>query len=185
MQDEAPIAPFIRPAIADRGARQRKMRRRGRADKGCHLGRSGGGAVWGASKARRQRGGDAPAPGQLWLAHLPGPGVHKGIALQLVHQDEGVEGHVLPCRFHRSNCFDDRLIGGCPAIDRPPPHLGHFLGHVPRDPARTPRHAHAVQRLLFHLRPNCALTTAQIVAEPRHHQRGRPHPRHLFGQLLQ
>ncbi len=185
MQDEAAIAPVLRRAVvADLPAAAGEMLRRRGAEEGRDLRRRHGGAVRAAGLAGGARAGDAAAPRQHRLVRRPGPGIAPAIAGELVHQHEGIEDRLHPPRRQRPDRFHHRGIGRRPAIDRAPVHPRHLQRRRSRDPARAPGHAARVA-VVLDLGADGAVAAAQVVAEPRHHQRHRPDPRKLDRQRLQ
>ncbi len=107
------------------------------------------------------------------LSGLTGPGIGQVIACELVHQDEGIEHHPLAARLQRMDGLHHRLIGRGAAIDGPVLHPRDQLRLGPTNPGNAPRHIGAFDLVPFYLGEDLAGTASQVIAKPRHDQRGR------------
>ena len=174
MQDHPPVGEFGRAGIIDPVGGNGEIAGAGGAEKGRDLRFRRGRLVGAAALPRREAQRDAPAPRERRLAGIAGViRVRQRVALDLVHQDEGVEGHRLARARERRDGLLDRLIGGRAAIDGPTRHLRHLGGRRASDPRDRPGHGLGVIGGLLDLGHDPGRAAAQIVAEPRDHQRDR------------
>ncbi len=185
MQDKAAIAPLGRAAIDHAAVAHGKILAGGGAEEPRDIGGVLGAAVRAALATGCDLGGDATAPWHDRLIRRARPRIGPTIPGQLLHQDEGIKDRLAAFRTQRPQRLDDRGIGRRPAIDRPVILSRHHLRLRPTDPARAPSHGIAVAAGILDLGPQGAMTDAQIVPEPRHHQRHRPGPRQLPTQTIQ
>ena len=92
----------------------------------------------------------------------------------MVHQHKRVKHHRLARVIQRADRLDHSSVRRRTAIDRTLAHLGNLLRSTACQPRHDPRHVLPVRILALYLGPDRTGVTAQIVPEPRHHQRHRP-----------
>ena len=179
VQDEPAIGPAVRPRIDDLAVAHGEIATRRGAEERRDLGLG----PRGQDVARLA--GDPPAPRHDRLLALAGQRVRAAVALQLLHQDERIEHRAPPARRDRPQRLDHRPVRRRAAIDRPPVGPRHHVRARPVNPARAPGHLGPVAFLLLDLGAQGAAPGAQVVPEPRHHKRHRPHLRQLAPQRVQ
>ena len=166
MQNEPSVGPLRRAGIGDMPRRDAEITGRGGAKERRDLCPRCRCAVGGTCNPRRARGGDTTAPRQCGLAHTAGPRIGQRVLFGLIHQDKGVEHHLLTARRHLANRLDHRGIGGGATVDRAALVVpGDQTGSRARHPGDVPRHA-GVGRGGFGQRTDRAITAAQVVPEP-------------------
>ena len=185
VKDEPAIGPFGRAGIADCPAVDGKIRNLRGAEERGHLSVGARRSVGRPCPPRRNRKGDAAAPGKNRLIRRAAPGIGKPVPLQLLHQEEGAEHDFLPARADRRDRLDHRRIGRRPAVDRPVILADDLRSRRARDSARGPGHPLPVARCVLDLRPDLALPAAQIATEPGHDKRHRATIRQFFPQRAQ
>ncbi len=171
MQDHAAQRPFLRPVIAHRAVLDGEIPRLRLPEKRRDLLLRLGGAVRRAVAPRCNGGGDPPAPRQRRLLVGIAPRVRQPVALELFHQQERIEQHLLPAGMDRRNPLDDSRIRRRAAINGPVVELGDLPRVTTAQPRDPPRHPDPVELSLLDLGPKPAFPRAQIVAEPGHHHR--------------
>ncbi|SIS68655.1 hypothetical protein SAMN05421759_102364 [Roseivivax lentus] len=184
MQDEARKRPLIGARIDHAASLDPKIRCPRRADERLDLGARKDRPVRRAVLPGRARGGDPAPPRQGRLAE-PAIGIGQVVALELLHQDEGIEHDRAALRVHPFDRGDDGLVGGRAAIDRRVVDPRDLFGGAAGKSGDFPLHVLGLVLLLLDLRLDLALPRAQIVTEPAHDERDRVAVLGLVGERAQ
>ena len=182
MQNKPAQRPFLRTSICHTLTRRGEITHRGSAKERSHLCLCTNRPIARSCTTGRIRQRDAPPPRQSGLLIAIAPRIGQPVARKLLHQNERIKRHRLARRFQRHDRLNHRGIRRRATINAAPLKLRNLLGIRARETRHHPRHLAPVHQFRRDFWPNPATVTAQIIAKPRHHQRGCPARRQFFIQ---